>query len=53
MRRLSEDMEVEDEIDEEDDLAAEQAGEDQDEHLVDAFCSVLQLSHDGKPLLPI
>ena len=41
-------LEVEDEmIEEEDGLAAEQAGEDHDEHLVGAFYSVLEISDDG------
>ena len=48
MQPLSDNVEVEDEmIDEEDDLAAEQAGEDQDEHLVGAFYTVLEMSNDG------
>ena len=38
-------------IDEEDDLAAEQAGEDQDEHLVGAFYTVLEMSDDGGTLI--
>jgi hypothetical protein len=41
-------LEVEDEmIEEEDGLAAEQAGEDHDEHLVGAFYTVLEISDDG------
>jgi hypothetical protein len=45
---LSDILEVEDEmIEEEDGLAAEQAGEDHDEHLVGAFYSVLEISDDG------
>ena len=52
MQPLSDNVEVEDEmIDEEDDLAAEQAGEDQDEHLVGAFYTVLEMSNDGGTLI--
>lgn len=40
-------------IDKEDDLAAEQAGEDQDEHLVGAFYTVLGMSDDGGSLISI
>ena len=40
-------------IDEEDDLAAEQAGEDQDKHLVGAFYIVLEMSNDGGTLISI
>ena len=48
MQPLPDILEVEDEmIEEEDGLAAEQAGEDHDEHLVGAFYTVLEISDDG------
>jgi hypothetical protein len=54
MQPLSDNVEVENEmIDKEDDLAAEQAGEDQDEHLVGAFYTVLEMSNDGGTLISI
>ena len=52
MQTLSDNIEVENEkVDEEDDLAAEQAGEDQDEHPVGAFYTVLEMSDDGGTLI--
>jgi hypothetical protein len=52
MQPLSDNMEMRNEmIDEEDDLAAEQAGEDHDEHLVGAFYSVFEISNDGGTLM--
>jgi hypothetical protein len=52
--QVSDNTEVENEmIDEEDDLTAEQAGEDQDEHLVGAFYTVLKMSDDGGTLISL
>ena len=54
MQPLSDNMEVEDEmIEEEEDLAAEQAGEDYEEHMVGAFYTVLGMSDDGGTLVSI
>ena len=54
MQPLSDNMEAEDEtIDEEEDLAAEQAGEDHEEHMVGAFYTVLGMSDDGGTLVSI
>ena len=54
MQPVSDNMEEENEmIDKEDDLAAEQAGEDNGEHLVGAFYTVLEMSNDGRTLITI
>ena len=41
---------IDDEIHDEDELAAEQAGEDQEEELITSFYHVLQMSADGTSL---
>ena len=53
MQPLSDNMEVEDETIDEEDLAAEQAGEDHEEHMVGAFYPVLGMSDDGGTLVSI
>lgn len=47
------DMVMDEEIDDEEELAAEQAGEDREEDLISGFYHVLKMSADGASLVSI